>query len=402
MIRIKIPVIVVAVTVLSSFYGWAIVASTIWHPGSIGLNLDAPGGDYAVFYSGIRAFFSGHLNLIFDGDRFTVYLNSIFSWWFNKPIPFRPWVYPPTYLLMLLPFGALPFVASYLAFQLVSAGLLASALCFRSGASCPRTKLGWVALASPAASFNIVGGQNAFLVAALLIAGFRLVRVRPFVGGSLLGLLTFKPQFWILVPVALIAARKWKALVASMAAAAVLAAISAAVFGVDVWRQWLQFAIGSFAVSTEKWVEYGRMWGDSVYACVVAATGSQALANSAQAAAVLVAAFATYRAFRLPLAFDQKIAVVLAGTILAAPHSSLPDALLLALAAVLWISETIGEANASKWRWPLALSLWLTPLFNPPLILPAGRTTPFIIIAFILAVMAEERRRSAPREAVPA
>ena len=167
-------------------------------------------------------------------------------------------------------------------------------------------------------------------------------------------MLTFKPQFWILIPVGLVAARKWKSLVASMAAAAALAGISATVFGMEAWRQWLHFAVGSFAVSEEKWVEYGRMWGDSVYACVVAATGSQALANSGQVVAVLIAVCATYQAFRLPLPFNRRMAVLLAGTILAAPHSSLPDALLLALAAVLWITETIDDADASTWRWPLA------------------------------------------------
>ncbi len=321
---VTMPPIVLAVAALGSLYGWALVVSTISHPGSIGLDLDAPGGDWTVFYGAVRAFFNGNLGLIFDGDRFTAYLNSTFSWWLPNPIPFRPWVYPPSYLLVLLPFGGLPFVASYLTFQFVSAALLAGALCFAADRSTPKALIACFALASPAASFNIVGGQNAFLIAALLIAGLRSLRRRPLVGGALLGVLTLKPQFWILVPVMLIAAREWKALISSVAAAAVLVGISAAVFGFDAWQRWLDFAIGSFAAADAKWVEYGRIWGDSVYACVVAGTGSQTLANWAQAAAMLFAACATYRAFRLPLPFDYKIAVALAGTILAAPHSSLP------------------------------------------------------------------------------
>jgi hypothetical protein len=99
---------------------------------------------------------------------------------------------------------------------------------------------------------------------------------------------------------------------------------------------------------------------------------------------------------------NRRMAVLLAGTILAAPHSSLPDALLLALAAVLWITETIDDADASTWRWPLALSLWLTPFFNPPLISPIGRITPFIIIAFIGVLMVGERHRSATPAGKPA
>jgi alpha-1,2-mannosyltransferase len=393
------PAIVYAVAALGSLYGWALAASTISHPGSIGLDLDAPGGDWTVFYGAVRAFFSGNLGLIFDGDRFTAHLNSTFSWWLPNPIPFRPWVYPPTYLLVLLPFGALPFVASYLTFQFVSAAILAGTLCFATGRSTPKALIACFALASPAASFNIVGGQNAFLIAALLIVGLGLLRGRPLVGGALLGVLTLKPQFWILVPVVLIAAREWKALIASVAAAAVLIGISAAVFGVDAWQRWLDFAIGSFASGNAKWVEYGRMWGDSVYACVVAGAGSQILANSAQAAAIVFAACATYRAFRLPLPFDYKIAVALAGTILAAPHSSLPDALLLAIAALLWISQSSAD-RASIWRWLLALCLWLIPFLNPPLVSPIGRLTPFVVIAFLGVVIAGGKNNRATQEQV--
>ena len=78
---VAMPPIVLAVAALGSLYGWALVVSTISHPGSIGLDLDAPGGDWTVFYGAVRAFFSGNLGLIFDGDRFTAHLNSTFSWW---------------------------------------------------------------------------------------------------------------------------------------------------------------------------------------------------------------------------------------------------------------------------------------------------------------------------------
>jgi alpha-1,2-mannosyltransferase len=173
------------------------------------------------------------------------------------------------------------------------------------------------------------------------------------------------------------------------------------VFGVDAWQRWLDFAIGNFAAADAKWVEYGRMWGDSVYACVVAGTASQTLANSAQAAAILFAASATYRAFRLPLPFNHKIAVALAGTILAAPHSSLPDALLLAIAALLWISQSSAD-GASIWRWPLALCLWLIPFLNPPLISPIGRFSPLLVIALIGVLISNRKNSWATREATPA
>jgi alpha-1,2-mannosyltransferase len=144
----------------------------------------------------------------------------------------------------------------------------------------------------------------------------------------------------MLVPVALIADRNWTALGSSVVAAGVLVGLSASVFGIDAWRQWADLAVATYSVPNAKWIEYGRMWGDSVYTCLVSGGASEGLANAAQVAAVVIAATAVYRAFRLPLPVDHQIAVLLACTILAAPHSSLHDAVMLAVAATLWIGDT--------------------------------------------------------------
>src|SRR5881398_2977203 len=106
--RVPVPPIILAVAAIAALYGWAVVALTPSHPGSIGFNLNALGSDWMVFYSGSQWFFDGRLDALFDGARFTAYLNATFAGWLSQPIEFRPWVYPPTYLLAMLPFGTLP------------------------------------------------------------------------------------------------------------------------------------------------------------------------------------------------------------------------------------------------------------------------------------------------------
>jgi alpha-1,2-mannosyltransferase len=385
--RTHVPAVVVAVGCVAALYGWAVVALTPSHPGSIGLNLNALGTDWMVFYSGAQHVFTGQLGQLFDGEAFTADLNTAFAGRLSEPTPFRPWVYPPSYLLAMLPFGALPFLASYLTFQLATAALLALALW--SGAEKPgaRVVVLAAALIGPAAAINAGMGQNALLMAALLVGGFRLVPMRPVVGGAVLGLLTMKPQFWLLVPVTLVAARQWKALLWSLIAASGLALASLAVFGFDAWSHWLDLAQGSYADPHGRWVELGRMWGDSVYACVVSAGLPAAIADVAQAAASLLAVALVYAAFRLRFPDDQRIAVVLASTILAAPHSSLADTVLLATAAALWAGGA-ARAETSLAKWTLALALWLAPLVNPPLVSPAGRLTPLLILGFVAMMLA--------------
>jgi alpha-1,2-mannosyltransferase len=389
--KIGIPAVMLAAGAVASLYGWAVFLSTFSHPGAIGLDLNAPGTDWMVFYGAARSFFAGKLDQIFDGERFTGYLNAAFSGWLTKPLPYRPWVYPPTYLLLLLPFGKLTFAVSYFAFQLVSAVLLGLVLCWKADRPRARAFIIWSALLSPAASINVAMGQNAFLSSALLVGGWRVLRRNPLLGGAVLGMLTVKPQFGLLLPVALLAAREWRALIAAVATAAILFGASIAVFGIDAWRQWIDLAATTYGDPNGKWLEYGRMWGNSVYACLAAFSAPASMADIAQLAAVCVSAVLVHQAFRLTLPGDRKIAILLAATILAAPHSSLADSVMLAIAAVLWVSEA-PEISGSHWKRPLAGALWLAPLFNPPLISIPGRFTPIVITAFIAAALGRGSR----------
>ena len=193
------------------------LVTTAIKPGFIGLNHIALGTDWAVFWGAIRAMLDGNLPLVMDGERFTAFLNSSLQDWLTAPLAYRPWFYPPSFLVLLLPFAPLGFVGSYLRFQAATAALLAVALLY--GADRPALARYVVigVLLSPAAAINITDGQCAFLVAGLLVAGFRALPQRPVLGGVLLGLLSFKPQFCLLVPIALIAASQWRALIAAAA-----------------------------------------------------------------------------------------------------------------------------------------------------------------------------------------
>ena len=391
----EIPTIVWVAALLAALQGWAVVALTPTHPGAVGYNLNALGTDWMVFYGGARWLFDGHLAALFDGERFTAYLNSAFAGWLTEPLSYRPWVYPPTYLFVALPFGLLPFAASYAAFQALSAALLAAALWFR-GRPDTRPLLIAASLLGPAAAINVGLGQNAFFVGAVLVGGFRLLRTRPLFAGAILGLLTVKPQDWLLVPVALAAAREWRALAATLAAALALAVASVAAFGLDPWRHFLFAArVGYEGAAT------GVVWDDSLYACLVTAGAPPALANAIQAAGTLLGAGIVYYGFRRPLADDRRLALLLAATVFAAPHSALADTMLLALAAVLWISD-LAPAELSLAKWTLALALWLAPLYNPPLASPVGRLTPLLILGFVATALAASGGPARARIAAPA
>jgi len=73
------------------------------------------------------------------------------------------------------------------------------------------------------------------LTASLFGAALLFLERRPVLAGVFFGCVTYKPQFGILVPLALVAFRQWRALVSAGVTAAFLASASIAVFGTDVW-----------------------------------------------------------------------------------------------------------------------------------------------------------------------
>lgn len=396
----EVPVPVFVVAALAALYGWAVFLSTFSHPGSIGLNYNTPGSDWMVLYEAARLASVGKLSMTADGAAFTAHLNATFADRLTEPLYFRPWVYPPSFLLVLVPFTPLGFSGAYAAFQASSAALLAMALAYR-----PDRPLAWrwialAALLSPAASINVVDGQCGFLVAALLVGVFRTAGPRPVVAGVLLGLLTFKPQFGLLAPVALLAMGRWKTLASAVATVLLLVAVSAAVFGAQAWADWGRQTLEGYAGGDPKWVLYGRIWGSSVYACAVLLGLSAKLASLAQTLAVLGSAAATFVVYRSRRSPDVKLAILLTATLIAAPHSAGYDGVLLVIACGLWLSAM--EPARPFWAWLLALSLWVSPMIGPPVLVPVGRLLPLLLAGFVVIVLRNSARPAQPAAVVPA
>ncbi len=347
------------------------------------------GPDWMVFYTAARAYFDGNLPLIFDGESFTAALNARFADWLAIPVVFLPWVNPPNFLLLVLPFSLLPFGLSYAIFQAVGLVLLLAALALQVK-DVARWRLFAFALAlCPATAFTLFVGQSSFLTVALLVGGFAVIERRPIVAGILFGVLTYKPQFCLMIPIALLAGRQWRAIASAAVTAAIIIGASVGFFGVEPWRVWLEFAAG-MGEAYQRWAATGRLLGQSVYACVVLLGGTAALAKYAQAAAMIFAAATVYWCFHRPMRGELKLAVLLTATLLAAPHVSTSDGLLAGIAAILFLSVALDEGFQPGDTLIIFL-VWLSPLSSPPSFSRIGTLIPLLFGIFIAWVA----RRSA-------
>ena len=78
---------------------------------------------------------------------------------------------------------------------------------------------------------------------------------RPIVSGILFGCLAYKPQFALVIPVALLAAGQWRAIAAAAGTVIALVAVTSLAFGWDIW---LAFAasMDNYALSRGACADY--------------------------------------------------------------------------------------------------------------------------------------------------
>ena len=208
-------------------------------------------------------------------------------------------------------------------------------------------------------------------------------------GGATLGMLSYKPQLFLLAPVALAGARAWRALAACGLAAALLALASAAVLGIAPWHLWIDRTILARDPSYESWFAETFLRGFSLYVSARLLGLPDWLAKALQLAAACVAAGAVYWTWRSNARQDERLAVLLVATVAATPHLQAYDMVLLGAAVVLLFGrgEGIGVGTLALFG-----VTWLLPLLRPYNV-PNGR---LVIPAALAALLAVAARRALP------
>jgi len=141
------------------------------------------------------------------------------------------WHYPPPFLFVASVLAQLPYSVGYLGWVLVS--IVPYLVVMRAIVGHNFGLL--LALAAPMAFLNALVGQNGFLTAALIGGALFLIPMRPVLAGICLGLLTYKPQYGLLFPIALIAAGHWRVFISASVTAIAMFFVSWLAFGTESW-----------------------------------------------------------------------------------------------------------------------------------------------------------------------
>ncbi len=292
----------------------------------------APFNDFFANWSVAQLYRAGQIARVYDLaflNTFRQSLDGAFDP--SQPYLILPYTYPPTYLFVLWPLRFLGFAPAYAAWVLATFALYALAMLpWIERKAWPAAAL--LLLVAPASVDCAVFGQNGFLTAALITLGLRLAKPRPLLAGLLLGLLAFKPQLGILLPVALVSAGLWRTFAAAAVTAALMIAASAALLGAPLWHDWFGMATGfSHDLQFHGQALYHLM--PTFMANALLAGAAWPVAQSVQLAGTLAVAAAVWVAFRGGPS-GAAIAALQVGTLLATPFGFVYDMPIVTLAII--------------------------------------------------------------------
>jgi hypothetical protein len=213
------------------------------------------------------------------------------------------------------------------------------------------------------------------------------------VAGFLLGLVSYKPHLFALVPVALLAARRWQALLAALATALLLGLASLWLFGPGVWAAFRENLGLAMSLAQAGRLPINKLV--TIFGALLQVGVGFSYALIIQAVVMVVVAAAVVSVWRRKISLARQAATLVLGTFLFTPYAFSYDLALLAL-PLAWLG---WEGYHTGWR-PGESGLlclgWLLPFITPMMAIIKCQITPLILAALLILVVKSSKAGAAP------
>ncbi|WP_137046232.1 glycosyltransferase family 87 protein [Pseudolabrys sp. FHR47] len=361
-----------ALLVVSLSYLLASYFNHLWLIGTDGKGIP---DDFVNVWAAGRLVLQGHAPSVYDWPTHKameeVALGRPFEGYFG-------WHYPPNFLFLAAALALLPYLGAYLLWLAVTFPLYLTAIRAIIG-----ERSGYlIGAAFPGVLFNTIVGQNGFLSAGLLGAGLVLIAERPTLAGLAFGLLTYKPQLGILIPIALIAGGYWRTIAAAATLTIAWSAVSLAAFGWPTWQGFIgNISHTSEAFLSKGWANFGKL--QTAFGMIRSMDGSETLAWSVQGAIIAVAAIAIAALWRSRASHDVKAAGLGVAALLATPYLYAYDLAVLAV-PLAFLFRRARQTGFLRYELATIGAACLLLLIFPFVVLPLG----FIAILMIAGLVA--------------
>ncbi|MEM9140836.1 MAG: glycosyltransferase family 87 protein [Pseudomonadota bacterium] len=338
--------------------------------------------DFAAFWGAARFAIEGRAIEAFDEWALHEYLaipkeNSENIWL---------WLYPPTWHLVVWPFGYLPF---WLAYPLFAVGALvvyiwALAPYARDGKAWPGDLN--LVLASPVVIIGTLNGNNGLLTAGvLLFAITALSQGREMRAGLLISILSMKPTLGILLPIALAAGGHWRAFLWATIGMVAMMVVATLVMGIGYWETFLQNSgeVTDLVAKGDYPLQVTVSWFGFVYGIGLGTT----LGFWIQGLVTLCFAVMVGWVFARERSWLWKGAILLIITPMATPYAHFYEMGFTLAGTILMVSAGAGRSWLDR---SVIAALWVVPVFSlflrdPPVV--AWLAAPLATIALILCLI---------------
>lgn len=217
---------------------WSVCLVDYAKPGIIDRAGNIKFQDFLQFPISARLIASGHADQLYDDQVLAREIHATIG---RDTSVYLQYFYGPQVALPFIPLASLPFLAQ--AAIWVALSLLMYFVCIylilkRCAALRPfRALVAICALAYPPLFHFFMRGQlSVVLLVCFTAAYLAFFSERDFLAGVTLGLLAFKPQFLVAIPLILLLAQAWKALAGVVISAATQLALTSLYFGRDVMQ----------------------------------------------------------------------------------------------------------------------------------------------------------------------
>jgi hypothetical protein len=309
------------------------------------------GTEFRMFWTASYMALHGEFSDIYNNDKFEAAETRLAG---TKKG--HVWLYPPTFLLIVLPLSLLPYLPSmaiWLAVTLSSYLLILRRICPQ-----PYVIL-WMVF-FPGLGSNLVVGHNGFLSGALLGGGLLFINSSPILAGILFGLCFYKPQLGILIPLALLAGRRWNILGITAGSAAVIGILSALLFGPETWLEFCRNLPNAAKLTDDPWF-WDRM--PTIYAALRAAGSGALISWTLQGIMMLGVMAGVYWVWSGKASAASRASILILGILLFTRYAFIYDYTILAI-PLAWQWQ---EGQTTGWlplEQPLLLYGWVMPAIS--------------------------------------
>jgi hypothetical protein len=301
--------------------------------------------------------------------------------------PYFGWHYPPNFLSIANLCAYFPYLCAFGLYMTISF------VCYVTVIRRISAKLKeclWALVAFPGVFVNIINGQNGFLTTAFFGAGMMWLEEKPWLAGVMFGLLSYKPQFFIVIPVVLALSGYARACFSTLVTAGACFGLSWLAYGSQTWQAFFQSTRLTQHIILERGVT-GWQKIQSIFSIIRMWDGSVSLAYTLQALSAVSALALTLWIWHRKANLAIRATALCGCILLTTPYVLDYDLVILAIPLAFLTREGLQKGFIAYEK-VMMLSLWILPLLARNLGNHFISLTPPILISMMVFCFIKTRQ----------